>query len=81
MVQVGGIESDALKSYIERVERLEEEKKEIAEQVSDVFKEAKGNGFDIKIMKEMIKLRKMDAADRSEQEELIELYKHALGMI
>ncbi|MCT4575582.1 MAG: DUF2312 domain-containing protein [Alphaproteobacteria bacterium] len=70
-----------LRSYIERVERLEENKKEIAEDIKEVFKEAKSEGFDTKIMKQVIKLRKMDAEDRIMQEELLDIYKHALGMI
>ncbi len=81
MVEVGGIASDILRSYIERIERLEEEKKEIAEQVREVFAEAKGNGFDIKTIREVIKLRKLDSADRSEQEQLLDLYKQALDML
>ena len=70
-----------LKSYIERIERLEDQKKEIAEDVKEIFKEAKAEGFDTKIMKQVIKLRKMDAEDRLMQEELLDIYKHALGMI
>jgi uncharacterized protein (UPF0335 family) len=77
---VGGIAGESLKQYIERIERLEEEKKTIAEDVREVFAEAKGNGFDAKIMRKVISLRKMDASERDEQETLIDLYKAALGM-
>jgi uncharacterized protein (UPF0335 family) len=69
-----------LKSFIERIERLEEEKKGIADDVKDVYAEAKGTGFDVKIMRQVIRLRKMAADDRREQEELIETYMAALGM-
>ncbi len=81
MAEVGGIASDILRSYIERLERLEEEKKEIAEQIREVFAEAKGNGFDVKTIREVLKLRKLDSADRSEQEQLLDLYKQALDML
>ena len=76
----GGIASGQLRSLIERIERLEEEKATIQNDIKDVFAEAKGNGFDVKIMRQILKLRKMEAADRSEQEELLDLYKQALGM-
>jgi uncharacterized protein (UPF0335 family) len=80
MADVGGVTGDQLKSYIERIERLEEEKKALAEDVKEVYAEAKANGFDTKIMRQVIRLRKMDASDRAEQEELLELYKAAIGM-
>jgi uncharacterized protein (UPF0335 family) len=70
-----------LKSFIERIERLEEEKAGIAADIKEVYAEAKGTGFDTKIMRQVIRLRKMDEADRREQEELLELYKSALGML
>ncbi len=75
------IAKDILRSYVERIERLEEEKKETADQIREVFAEAKGNGFDVKAMREILKLRKLDSADRSEQEQLIDLYKQALDML
>jgi len=78
---VGGIAGDALRQYIERIERLEEEKKTIAEDIKEVFAEAKGNGFDSKIMRKIISLRKMEESERDEQETLLDLYKAALGMI
>lgn len=81
MTENSNIAKDILRSYIERIERLEEEKKEIADQIREVFAEAKGNGFDVKAMREILKLRKLDSADRSEQEQLIDLYKQALDML
>ena len=69
-----------LKSFIERIERLEEEKAATAADIKEVYAEAKGTGFDVKIMRQVIRLRKMESADRAEQEELLDLYKRALGM-
>ena len=78
---VGGVAGDALRQYIERIERLEEEKKTISEDIKEVFAEAKGNGFDSKIMRKIISLRKMEESERDEQDTLLDLYKAALGMI
>ena len=80
MTEVGGIAADRLRSLIERIERLEEEKKEISSDIRDIFAEAKSAGFDVKIMRQIIKLRKMRAEDRDNQECLIELYKRALDV-
>ena len=80
MAEVGGIASDRLRSLIERIEKLEEDKKEIATDIREVFAEAKSAGFDVKIMRAILKLRKMDAASRDEQEVLIETYRKALDM-
>ena len=80
MSEVGGIAGDQLRSYIERVERLEEEKAALAADIREIFSEAKGNGFDVKIMRQIIRLRKLDRDDRQEQEELLQLYQHAIGM-
>ncbi len=80
MVEVGGVAGDQLRSYIERIERLEEEKAALAADVREVFAEAKGNGFDVKIMRQVLRLRKMDGDDRAEQEALLDLYKRAIGM-
>ena len=77
---VGGINVNRLRSIIERIERLEEEKNSIAKDIKDVYTEAKGVGFDVKIMRAIIKLRKMNAADRDEQEFLIEAYRKALNI-
>ena len=78
MTEVGGIAVDGLRSLIERIERLEEEKKAIAGDIRDIFAEAKSAGFDVKVMREILKLRKMDAADRDEKELLLETYRKAL---
>lgn len=78
--EVGGIDSTRLSSLIERIERLEEEKKGISSDIRDIYAEAKGVGFDIKIMKTIIKLRKMNQADRDEQEFLLETYRKALNV-
>jgi uncharacterized protein (UPF0335 family) len=80
MSEVGGIAGDQLRSYIERIERLEEEKAALAADIREIFSEAKGNGFDVKIMRQIIRLRKLDRDDRQEQEELLQLYQHAIGM-
>lgn len=71
---------DQLRSFIERVERLEEEKSAIAEDIREVYAEAKGSGFDTKVMRQVIKLRKMDSYERQETETILDLYKKALGM-
>ena len=78
--EVGGIATDRLRSLIERIERLEEEKKDIQSDIRDIFAEAKSAGFDIKIMRIVLKLRKMNAADRDEQEALTDTYRRALDI-
>lgn len=80
MADVGGIAADQLRSYIERIERLEAEKAALAGDIREVFTEAKGNGFDTKIMRQVLKLRRMEKADRDEQDTLLDLYCRALGM-
>lgn len=70
-----------LKSLVERVERLEEEKKSIAGDIKEVYAEAKANGFDVKILRKVIAIRKKDAAQRAEEEALVETYMAALGML
>jgi uncharacterized protein (UPF0335 family) len=77
---VGGITPDQLKSYIERIEKLEEEKAALQADIKEVYNEAKANGFDTKIMRQVVRLRKMDQKDRQEQEQLLDLYKRALDM-
>lgn len=72
---------EQLRSYVERVERLEEEREALNEDIREVFAEAKGNGFDTKIMRQVITLRRLDKADFQEREAMLELYKRALGMI
>lgn len=80
MSDVGGVAADRLKSFIERIERLEEEKKALADDIREVYSEAKGSGFDIKVIRHIIRLRKMDAADRREQDEVMAVYLRALDM-
>ena len=80
MTEVGGIASDRLRSLIERIERLEEEKKALSEDIRDIYAEAKSAGFDVKIMRTIIKLRKMNHADRDEQEFLLDTYRKALNV-
>jgi uncharacterized protein (UPF0335 family) len=72
---------DQIRSIIERVERLNEEKKTISDDIADVFTEAKGNGFDVRALREIVRLRKMDAHERSERETILETYMQAMGML
>ena len=81
MTEVAGITADQLRGYVERVERLEEEKAEVAATIRDVMAEAKAEGFDAKVLRQVLKLRNLDAQDRAEQESLLELYMRALGMV
>lgn len=80
MTDIGGIAGDQLRSYIERVERLSEEKDNIQADIREVYAEAKGNGFSVPIMRAVVKLRKLTKDDRDEQETVLDLYKRALGM-
>lgn len=80
MAEVAGIAGEQLRQFIERIERLEEEKKAISENIAEVFTQAKSTGFDIKIMRQVIKLRKMDNQTLQEQEYMIDLYRKAIGM-
>jgi uncharacterized protein (UPF0335 family) len=80
MADTGGVAGERLRSIIERVERLEEEKAALAEDIREVYSEAKGNGFDVKILRQIVRLRKLDSADRQEQEAILDTYKAALGM-
>jgi len=72
---------DHLKAFVERVERLEEEKKTIADDIRDVYAEAKANGFDVKALRTIVRMRRIDADERREQEAVLETYMHALGML
>ena len=80
MSDVGGIASDRLRSLIERIERLEEEKKALQSDIRDIFAEAKSVGFDVKAMRAVIRLRKMNVADRESEEYLIDTYRKALNL-
>jgi len=76
----GGVSGQRLKAFIERIERLEEEKAALGEDVKDIYAESKAVGFDTKIIRKVIRLRKMDAEKRREEDELLELYKSAIGL-
>jgi uncharacterized protein (UPF0335 family) len=74
-----GIAAGHLNALIQRIERLEEEKTALAADIREIYAEAKGEGFDPKIMRQVVRIRKMEASDRAEQEALLDLYLHALG--
>jgi uncharacterized protein (UPF0335 family) len=80
MAEPAGIARDQLKSIVERIERLNEEKKALSEDIKEVYAEAKANGFDTKTLRTVIRLRSQDNAERQEQEALLDLYLQALGM-
>lgn len=80
MTEIGGIATDRLRSFIERIEHLEEEKSNLAADIREIYAEAKGNGFDTKVIRMIIGLRKMDQTDRQEQEQMLYLYKRALDI-
>lgn len=75
------VAKDQIRSIIERVERMEEEKKAISDDIRDIYAEAKGNGMDVKALRTIVRMRKQDANERAEQEEILELYLQAMGMI
>jgi uncharacterized protein (UPF0335 family) len=75
-----GVAAEELKQFVERIERLEEEKKAISDDIKDVFAEMKGRGFDVKAVRAILKIRKQDRSERQEQEAILELYMSALGM-
>jgi uncharacterized protein (UPF0335 family) len=81
MPDIGGIAGEQLRSFIERIERLEEEKRTLSADIKDVYAEAKGTGFDTNIMRQIIRIRRMDQDDVDEQETLLDVYKRALGML
>ena len=81
MPDIAGIAGDRLRSLIERIERLEEEKRTLSADIKEVYAEAKGSGFDIAIMRQIIRIRRMDQDDVDEQETLLDIYKRALGML
>jgi uncharacterized protein (UPF0335 family) len=80
MTFYGGLSAEHLKQFVERIERLEEERKSISEDIKEVYAEAKSNGFDNKILREVIKLRKLESSEREELEHLLDTYLRALGM-
>ncbi|WP_192584888.1 DUF2312 domain-containing protein [Sphingomonas arenae] len=77
----GNVAADQLRLFIERIERLEEEKKGVADDIKDVYAEAKANGYDSKIMRQIVRLRKMEKHARDEQDALLETYRNALGLV
>ena len=83
MTDIGhnGVAADELRQFVERIEKLEEEKAGIASDIKDVKAEAKGRGFDVKAITEIIRMRKQDAAERQEREAILETYMSALGML
>lgn len=80
MAEVGSVSTDRLRSFVDRIERLEEEKMALAADIREVYSEAKGAGFDIKVMRQLIRLRKMDKEDRTQMEEILSVYERALDM-
>jgi len=80
MKKSGGIAADRLRSFLDRIERLEEEKAGLTADIREVYAEAKGSGFDTKVMRQIVRLRKMDSADRQEQEALLDVYRRAIGL-
>ena len=79
-VSTDSVAQDQIRAFIERIERMEEEKKAIADDIKEIYAEAKGNGFDTKVLRQIVRIRKQDASERMEQEALLELYMAALGM-
>jgi uncharacterized protein (UPF0335 family) len=79
-IRTGGIAADRLRSLVERIERLEEERKALASDIKDIYAEAKSAGFDVKVLRQLIRIRKQEAADVEEQETLLDVYRRALGM-
>ena len=80
MTEINTFPSDRLRSFVERIERLDDEKKALTDDMREVFSEAKGSGFDTRILRQIIKLRKMNADERGEMEAVLSLYKQALEM-
>lgn len=81
MVNFGGVSGEQLRQLVARIEKLEEEKKEIMEYIKDTYGEAKSQGFDTKILKKVVALRKREYSELAEEEAIMDIYKHALGMI
>jgi uncharacterized protein (UPF0335 family) len=79
-IKTGGLAVDRLRSLVERIERLEEERKALAGDIKDIYSEAKSAGFDVKVLRQLIRIRKQEAAEVEEQETLLDVYRRALGM-
>lgn len=80
MAEIGGVSSERLRSFVERIERLEEERAALSADIREVYSESKSAGFDVKILRQIVRLRKMDNADRAEEEAILETYKQALDL-
>ena len=80
MAEVGGVSTDRLRSFVDRIERLEEEKMALAADIREVYSEAKGAGFDVRVMRQLIRLRKLDKDDRTKMEAILSVYERALDM-
>ena len=78
--KTGGIAADRLRSLVDRIERLEEERKALGNDIKDIYAEAKSAGFDVKVLRQLIRIRRQEAAEVEEQETLLDLYRRALGM-
>jgi uncharacterized protein (UPF0335 family) len=79
-VDTESVAQDQIRAFVERIERMEEEKRAIADDIKEIYAEAKGNGFDTKVLRQVVRIRKQDRAERMEQEALLDLYLTALGM-
>jgi uncharacterized protein (UPF0335 family) len=79
-IKSGGVAVDRLRSLVERIERLEEERKALSSDIKDIFAEAKSAGFDVKVLRQLIRVRKQEAAEVEEQETMLDIYRRALGM-
>ncbi len=75
-----GVARDQLRAFVERIERMEEEKKSITDDIKEIYAEAKGMGYDTKVLRQVVRIRKQDQHERAEQEAILDLYLHALGM-
>lgn len=80
MTNFGGVSGEKLRQIVSKIEKLEEEKKEVAECIREAYGEAKAHGYDVKVLRQLIKIRKMDASDMQEQEAILDIYMHAMGM-
>ena len=80
MAEVRGVSTDRLRSFVDRIERLEEERMALAADIREVYSEAKGAGFDVRVMRQLIRLRKLDKDDRTQMEEILSVYERALDM-
>lgn len=79
-IKSGGVSEDRLRSLVERIERMEEERKAISSDIKDIYAEAKSAGFDVKVLRQLIRIRKLEAAEVEEQETMLDMYRRALGM-